>query len=595
MSMARRAWAVPIFLLGALVSFGGTSFAEDRPKRVLVLYSFGRDYFADFAEGLAAELTRTQPIEIFEVSLETARLSHTAANVPFLEYLHALFAERPPDVIITVAGPAARLCANHRDDLFPEVPLVLSGLVSRVLRGFPPVPHATAVPMDLDFALAVENIFQVAPDTSQIVMVLGGSAISKFWLQETRREFQPFANRAHFSWLHDLTLEEMQERLAALPPNAAILFGEYGDSAGVANAQYHALDSLHAASSAPIFGLFDTQFGHGIVGGPLLSEREASRRAGVVARRILEGEAPDTIDEPPVTAGTPVYDFRELERWGIRESRLPAGSIVLFRPPSLWTEHLGTLAVGVFVILFQASLIGGLLLHRSRRRSAEDEARGLARRLLTANEDERRRLARELHEDLSQRLARLAIDAARLEKGVAADKEPVQALRGDLAKLGDDVHALAYRLHPSVLDDLGLRDALKVECEQFSRRESIRAEVTSFDAPSELPSGISVCLFRIAQEALRNAARHSGASRVSLEVRTERGRIRMTVSDDGVGFDPSHSRSRPSLGLASMRERAGAANGDIEIESAPGRGTKVTVSLPLSGSQLATNVRGRSP
>jgi signal transduction histidine kinase len=278
-----------------------------------------------------------------------------------------------------------------------------------------------------------------------------------------------------------------------------------------------------------------------------------------------------------------VYDFRELERWGIGRSRLPPGSTVLFEPPSLWKEYAGPIAIGIGLVVLQTALLGGLFLQRSRRRVAEEGSRALARRLLTAHEDERRRLARELHDDLSQRLARLSIDAARVERSIPAssEKEAARTMRTDLARLGDDVHSLAYQLHPSVLDDLGLNEALKVECEQFSRRESIPARLTSFEAPVEVPSDVAVCLFRIAQEALRNAARHARAREVSLAVTIWNGGLRMTVSDDGVGFDSARTGFRRSLGHASMRERASLLGGTLEIESAPGRGTTVNVSVPL--------------
>jgi signal transduction histidine kinase len=146
--------------------------------------------------------------------------------------------------------------------------------------------------------------------------------------------------------------------------------------------------------------------------------------------------------------------------------------------------------------------------------------------------------------------------------------------------LSEDVDALAYQLHPSVLDDLGLNEVLKVECEQFSRRESMAARVTSFQAPSAVPPEVAVCLLRIAQEALRNVARHSRARRVSIEVTTAIGSLRMTVSDDGIGFVPGERRVR-SLGHASMRERAALVGGSLHVESAPGRGTTVRVSVPL--------------
>ncbi|HXV65540.1 MAG TPA: sensor histidine kinase, partial [Vicinamibacteria bacterium] len=393
--------------------------------------------------------------------------------------------------------------------------------------------------------------------------------------------FQPFSARVRFSWLQGLSLQEMQERVAGLSSQSAILFGEYGDAAGIVNRRDDPFTILHAVSGAPLFGLFASQLGTGIVGGPLLSETEIGRRAAATAHRILSGEPPETIEPSPVTAGSPVYDFRELTRWGIRETLLPEGSRVLFRPPSLWDEHRMLLLVGISFLVLETALIGGLLLQRSRRRASQKEARALARRLLTAHEDERRRLARELHDDLSQRLARLAIDAARVRRAPSSTvEESAAAMRDELVRLSEDVHALSYQLHPSVLDDLGLKDALKVECDRFSRRESIRAELTSFEGPSELPPETAACLYRIAQEALRNVARHSGASRVQLAVTTTNGQMQMKVSDDGVGFASGQRRTR-SLGHASMRERARLVHGKLDIESAPGRGTTVTVSVPL--------------
>jgi signal transduction histidine kinase len=435
----------------------------------------------------------------------------------------------------------------------------------------------------LDNPAVIENILRLLPDTTNIAVVFGGSPLSKLWVEEIRRDFAPFSDRIHFTWLNDLSLEEMKKKVATLPPHSAIFFGEvFVDAAGVPHERHTALASLHEVASAPIFGLFDTQLDRGIVGGPLLSIPEMSRRAATAALRILNGEKPESVETMPVTAGSPVYDYRELKRWGIEESRLPPGSTVLFRPPSLWTEYRGPVAVGLGLVVLQTALIGGLYLQRSRRLSAEEDAREFARRLLTAHEDERRRLARELHDDLSQRLARLSIDAARVEKSLPAsgEKESARTMRKDLARLSDDVHALSYQLHPSVLDDLGLNEALKVECEQFSRRESIRARLTAFEAPSPLPSEVAVCLFRIAQEALRNVARHSRASGVSVAVTRVNGGVRMTVKDDGVGFVPAQLRLR-SLGQASMRERARLVGGTIEVKSSPGHGTTVDVSVQL--------------
>ncbi|MDD5141433.1 MAG: PAS domain S-box protein [Verrucomicrobiales bacterium] len=207
----------------------------------------------------------------------------------------------------------------------------------------------------------------------------------------------------------------------------------------------------------------------------------------------------------------------------------------------------------------------------------------LSRRLIRAHEMERARLGRELHDDVTQRLAILAIDAGRVERG--ADKvlaaETMWGIREGLVRLSEDIHALSYRLHPVLLEDLGLAEALKAECERFSRQESVTADVTLRDLPDVVPPETALCLFRVTQEALRNVARHARARRVEISVLFLNGDLQLVVHDDGIGFDPALQRARPSLGLASMRERVFLVDGEIEIESTPGQGTTILVTVPL--------------
>jgi PAS domain S-box-containing protein len=207
------------------------------------------------------------------------------------------------------------------------------------------------------------------------------------------------------------------------------------------------------------------------------------------------------------------------------------------------------------------------------------EIQQLAGRLITAHEDERQRLARELHDDLTQRLARLAIDAGRMESAVDAP-EGMRLLREGLVRLSEDVHALSYRLHPSVLDDLGLVEALKAECDRVMRHGELRVDVEASAAPGILPAEVSLCLFRVAQEALSNAARHAHASAVTVVLSSRSRGLRLAVSDNGSGFDPDGPRGRASLGLASMRERVRLLHGELDIKSTPGRGTTVVAWVP---------------
>jgi signal transduction histidine kinase len=207
--------------------------------------------------------------------------------------------------------------------------------------------------------------------------------------------------------------------------------------------------------------------------------------------------------------------------------------------------------------------------------------------LIRAHEEERARLARELHDDVTQRLARFAIDAGRLQGGAdgAVVAETMCSIRDGLVRLSEDIHALSYRLHPSLLEDLGLTEALKAECERFSRQESVAIDLNLRDLPSAIPPDTALCLFRVAQEALRNVARHARARGIEVSIRNVDGGLQLAVLDNGIGFEPAASQKRHSLGLASMRERLLLIGGELEIESTPGKGTTILAWAPLQKGQ----------
>ena len=443
--------------------------------------------------------------------------------------------------------------------------------------------HVVFSAVAVDIPGIVENILHVLPETTDIVVINTGSALGEFWAREARRVLQPFTDRVRFDWLYELSLEEVLGRVSVLPPHTAIFYGGLiVDGAGVPREAGEALVRLRTEANAPIFGVFEADVGRGLVGGPVVSILEASRRASVAAHRILSGEAPEEIQVDTLTAGAPVYDFRELDRWGIPETRLPAGSTVVFRPQSIWTMYMVPVILGLSIVGLETALIAGLMLQRARRRRAEEAARALSGQLLTAHEDERPWLGRELHDDVSQRLARLTIDVGRMEnvlQTVSGESASTSSSDG-LAQLNEDVHALSYQLHPAIIEDLGLFEALQAECDRFSDIEGIPTKLDATDLPTEPPSEASLCLFRVAQEALRNVSRHAHTSRVSVSLGPKNKGVRMVVTDDGVGFDPNERSSHASLGHASMRERVALVEGKLAIESGSGRGTTVTVWVP---------------
>jgi PAS domain S-box-containing protein len=223
----------------------------------------------------------------------------------------------------------------------------------------------------------------------------------------------------------------------------------------------------------------------------------------------------------------------------------------------------------------------GVLRDVTESRQTEEELRDLGRRLIRAHEEERALLARELHDDLTQRLAVLAIEVGRVERDAPeAQAVAMRSVREALGRISEDVHSLAYQLHPSVLEELGLVEALRTECERVSHRLSGRLSMDIAPQPVGIGKAAALCLFRVAQEALGNVVRHAGACGASVSLRPARDGLRLVVRDDGVGFDPAKP-ARRSLGLASMRERVQLQGGTLEIESAPGRGTSVVAQVPL--------------
>jgi two-component system, NarL family, sensor kinase len=217
-------------------------------------------------------------------------------------------------------------------------------------------------------------------------------------------------------------------------------------------------------------------------------------------------------------------------------------------------------------------------------RKTQDDLRLLAGRLLRAQEDERRRIAREMHDDWTQRLAVLAIDAARLETQLdpsSSAHRQVQEMRGAMVSLSEDVHALSRQLHPSILDDLGLVDALRSECASVTRREGVAVAYRCDQVTASLPNDAALCVYRVAQEALRNVVKHAGAQEASVSLVSSDPELVLTIQDRGVGFDVVKVRSRKGLGLSSMEERVRLIRGELSVDSEPGRGTTVTVRVPV--------------
>jgi len=580
-SLSRLALLLSL-LLASLLPAAYAAEPKPEPKRVLIIHSFGRD-FAPY--NVVATTLRTNLTQLMResVALHETSLDMEIGGTPdderlFLEYLVRRNRGVPPDLVIAIANPAMLFCLRYRDQLFPGSPLLVTGLDRRRLDTVKLPATDRAVTVTLDFPAVARTILELRPETNTLALVVGGSPLEQFWGKAIEHELASLGDRLRVLPADKLSLDEMRQRVAALPPDSAVFYYMYAvGTKGALHEDERALPAIREASNAPVYGVFTDQLGRGIVGGPLVDSRNMGVVTAKLAASMLRGQYTGDKVEVPMPVPAPSFDWRELQRWGIPESRLPPGAIVEFRPPSMWEQNKDLILAGGAVLFLQAVLIASLLLQRRERRVAERAALNLSGRLLTAHEDERRRLARELHDDLTQRLARLAIDAGKLERRAGPE---AAEMHKDLVRLSEDVHAMSYRLHPSVLDDLGLVEALRAECERVARRGDLRVEVDAQGVPDAVSNEISLCLFRIAQEALSNAVRHARPSAVTVLLSLRDRGLQLAVSDNGSGFDPESARERSSLGLASMRERVRLLRGQIDIESTPGRGTTVVAWVP---------------
>ena len=226
----------------------------------------------------------------------------------------------------------------------------------------------------------------------------------------------------------------------------------------------------------------------------------------------------------------------------------------------------------------------GFMIDISHRKRAEEALKDVGGRLIAAQEEERRRVARDLHDDFNQRLALLAIQLERLKTNVATSEElghQFQLLQAQTQEISVDIHRLAYKLHPSKLDHLGLAAALRGLCHEISESRKLKVQFQESGFVSVPPQEITLCLFRIAQEGLRNCVKHSGADSVRVVLAKTKNAIRLSVSDNGCGFDTRSGLMDQGLGFISIKERLHLLGGEMIVYSKPLRGTRLEVSVPL--------------
>ena len=379
-----------VFAAFLLASFTCSATLAAEPKRVLLLHSFGRDFkpWSEHAKAIRTELDRQSPwpLEIVDKDFLTARSGNENPETAFVEYLRALFPNRSLDLIVSIGAPAAEFVQRRRQQLFATTPMVFTAVEQRRVPRSSLTENETVVAIAQNFPAIIENILHVLPETKTVAVVIGNSPNERFWLEVLRKEFAPFAGRLSFIWYNDRSVVDILKHAAALPPRSAIYWHQMNiDAAGVVNDSGKALPALYAVANAPIFAFNDAFFGGEVVGGPMNSVVESSRMTAAVAVRILGGEKAGDIKILPSGFAAPKFDWRQLQRWGISESRLPPGSEIHFREPTIWQQYFWQMMAILAALVMQTWLIVALIWEDRRRRRSEANAQALTGELAHMN------------------------------------------------------------------------------------------------------------------------------------------------------------------------------------------------------------------
>ncbi len=606
--LPRRAFGrrlLPIAIVVLELASAGVAWAQDAHKQVLVLYSTRRD--SEFSTIGERELPRIldaglgRDLDYYSEFIDAARFPDPSYQIGFRDFLSVKYRGVRFDLVIGMQDVAVEFINRNRDRLFPDTPLVFLANSRTVSVG----PNSTGLIHERDLTATLALIETLQPDVKNVFVVAGAAPADKAYESAIRTQMQSMESRLSVSYLSGLPTDELERRLASLPEYSVVYYLLVTED-GAGN-KYHPLEYVErvaAAANAPTYCWVDSAMDHGIVGGNLYSQTEAIGRAGQLALRVLRGEKADSIDSSALALNSSQVDSRQLRRWGIDEARVPTGTVVRFREPSIWDRYKAYILAALALLMVQSALIAGLLVQRARRRHAEvdlrrsqehlltsyEKIRDLGSRLLNAQEAERSRIARELHDDINQQVAMLAMDLDLVGGGNDADlKRRAAEARTRAQEIAKSVRDLSHRLHPARLRLIGLiasLHALRLELSQ----PGTAITFTHDNVPSTLSPDLTLCLFRVVQEALHNAIKYSRARQVSVHLGGSPFGLTLSVADDGVGFDVEAVWGK-GLGLVSMRERLEAFGGSLEIRSSRGLGTRVEVTVPLDVVQMSEAIR----
>lgn len=547
---------------------------------------YATDVVAGFRETLQSRPNFAAPlyIEYFDQIRFGDRPTYTQE---FVAWLHQKYRDRPIGVIVVVQQRQLQLAAQAPDNPWNDVPVVYGSLGALGVDISKTHPTATGVVMENHFPQTLSTIKALLPETRRIAIVRGAAASERarddWWVPQIREAGFDVLD------LSGLEFDALLPRVASLPQDTVpLVISLQRDPSGRTFRYSQGTAVIAQRANRPLFTLLGDNLPNGLIGGPSPDVVLGGRVLAEHALDRLAGRARATEVIPAPRHVRMQFDARELARWGIPESRLPAGSVVRHRQPSLWRDYRGTVALAVAIGATQMLLIAVVLAQRQQRAATQAaleasyaDLQRLAQQLVTSQEQERTRVARELHDDIGQRVASLSIALSRVKREAEQESVPLvstlSAIQEQASSLSTDVRRLSHELHPSLLKELGLVEALRAHLDVFMVDNNLPGRLSLTTAWHQQDPTVELCLYRVVQEALRNVVQHARATRVDV-VLSQVDDVQLEVRDDGIGFE--HAKvGRGGLGLISLGERVRNLGGHLEVGSTPDQGTTLRVRL----------------
>jgi PAS domain-containing protein len=372
---------LPVLLalaLSTILLFGplAAAAAPENIRMVVVLYPDNNDgspgnYLVDQSIRATFAIGSSDRVEIHNEYLDVSPVRSDAFKRLQTEFLRQKYAERKVDLVITGLSSGLDFVLEHRERIFPGVPVVFCAVDQREVKGRKLTPDVIGIPIKMDLTATLDLALRFHPNTQRVFVIAGKAKFDAYWEAEARQTFRAFED-LEFVYLTGLPMEDLLRQIAHLPDRSIIYYLQvFQDGKGKVLVPAETLALVAANANAPIYGHVNTYVGRGIVGGHLFGFETAGTNAAKLGLRILAGEKPEEIGVQKTSANTYMFDWRQLQRWGIREDSLPPGSVVRYRETSFWDLYRWHISGVISLCVIQSLLIVGLLVQRANRRRAD--------------------------------------------------------------------------------------------------------------------------------------------------------------------------------------------------------------------------------